>query len=119
MSHYDALGSYNQESSFSESRQLVAEGRTIPAKKRTSNWIKFGVPVAIIVIVGAVVGGILGSRSSKSSGGGGSGDAAAESAASAKAQIGIFPTATNSQYLVPIYPSTVRLHPLFLFFNHC
>ena len=33
-----------------------------PMKKRTSNWIKIGVPVLIVVIIAAVVGGVLGSR---------------------------------------------------------
>ncbi|KAK0478316.1 chondroitin AC/alginate lyase [Armillaria novae-zelandiae] len=38
-----------------------------PYYNETSNWIKFGIPVAVLVIVGAVVGGVVGSRSSKSS----------------------------------------------------
>jgi len=81
-----------------------------PVKKRTSNWIKIGVPVLILVIIGAVVGGVLGSRSkSKDSGGAGSasGEAAASSAASVKLDIGRFATATNSEFMMPIYPSTV------------
>ncbi|KAG5644525.1 hypothetical protein DXG03_008267 [Asterophora parasitica] len=86
------------------------------AKKRTNNWVKIGVPVLIIVIIGAVVGGVLGSRSSSKSEGskgssssGSKGDpAAASSVASAKLEIGRFATATNSEYLMPIYPSTTN-----------
>ncbi|KAI0785455.1 chondroitin AC/alginate lyase [Irpex lacteus] len=93
----------------------------VPMKKRTSNWIKFGIPVLIAVIIAAVVGGVVGSRnhhnnsasaSGKSSSGGGgssSGDqAAASSAASVQNALGLVPTATNSLYLIPIYPSTTN-----------
>lgn len=85
-----------------------------PMKKRTSNWIKFGVPVLIVVIIAAVVGGVLGSRAHKnnsSSAAGASspqGEAAASNAASIKNAIGVYPTATDSLYLLPIYPSAVR-----------
>ncbi|KAK0198277.1 chondroitin AC/alginate lyase [Armillaria mellea] len=88
------------------------------AKKKTSNWIKFGIPVAVLVIVGAVVGGVVGSRSSKSSS---SNDAssssstnsaaqasAASAAVTAKNDIGIYATATNSEFMVPLYPSTTN-----------
>lgn len=87
-----------------------------PAKKATSPWLKFGVPVLVVVIVGAVVGGVLGSRSKSSSdsGSGSSsgagtagGEAAASSAASVKLEVGRFATATDSEYLMPVYPSTV------------
>ncbi|KAN0060317.1 hypothetical protein ACQY0O_007646 [Thecaphora frezii] len=33
-------------------------------KKGFSKWLKFGVPIAILIIIGAVVGGVIGSRSS-------------------------------------------------------
>ena len=90
----------------------------MPVKKRTSNWLKIGVPVLVVVIVAAVVGGVVGSRhhgsssssvSGASSSGGSSGNqaAAASAAASVKNAIGVFPTGTNSQYLIPLYPSTV------------
>ncbi|KAJ8509422.1 hypothetical protein ONZ45_g8412 [Pleurotus djamor] len=99
---------------YNESTGFITPAK--PAKQGASPWVKFGVPVAILVIIGAVVGGVLGSRasnnnsSSSSNGGAGtaSGEAAASSAASAKAQIGIFPTATNSQYMKPLYPSTTN-----------
>lgn len=37
------------------------EGR----KKGLSKWIKYGVPLLVLVIIGAVVGGVVGSRASK------------------------------------------------------
>lgn len=96
----------------------------VARKKGTSNWIKFGVPVLILVIIGAVVGGVVGSRSSKSStdaatssssgaSGSASGEAAASSAVSAKLAIGRFATATNSEYMMPIYPQTVCSRPCY------
>ena len=100
----------------------------VPMKKRTSNWLKIGIPVLCAVIIAAVVGGVVGSRnhhnnstdaSGKSSSDNGSSDgssagqaAAASSAASVQNALGLVPTATNSLYLIPIYPSTV----CFLFF---
>jgi hypothetical protein len=83
------------------------------SKKRLSPWIKFGVPVAVLVVIGVVVGIVVGthhsssSSSSSASSSGGKAGAAASSAASAKNAIGIFPTATNSFYEMPLYPSTV------------
>ena len=38
-----------------------------PAKKGTSKWIKFGIPVAVVVIAAVVVGVVLGVRSNKNS----------------------------------------------------
>ncbi|KDR85362.1 hypothetical protein GALMADRAFT_132065 [Galerina marginata CBS 339.88] len=82
-------------------------------KRRISNWIKFGIPVLILVIAAAVVGGVVGSRkksSSASANGGSAGDtaAAASSAASVKLAVGRFATATDSEFMVPIYPSTTN-----------
>lgn len=96
----------------------------MPMKKKLSPWVKFGVPVAILVIVGVVVGAVVGTKAHSSSSGktssntaadGSSGDdsspsgqaAAASSAAAVKEAIGVYPTATDSLYLLPIYPSTV------------
>jgi len=84
-----------------------------PPKKRTSNWIKFGIPALIIIIIAGVVGGVLGSRKSKenrnSSGSTGS-DAAASSAASVKLGAGRFAVSTDAQFMVPVYPSTVSAY---------
>ena len=87
-------------------------------KKPLSKWIKFGIPLAILVIAGAVVGGVVGSRSSsndnKSSNSGGTSSSnpsvAASAAISAKTAVGRFATATDSFFQVPLYPSTVRCH---------
>ena len=77
-------------------------------KRRTNNWIKFGVPVIVLVIVGGVVAALLVTRifhktnahpSSGASGGGeGPGGADFER----------FATATNAEWQMPIYPSSVR-----------
>ncbi|PBK74963.1 hypothetical protein ARMSODRAFT_906138 [Armillaria solidipes] len=98
-----------------------AAGLVTPPKKGISNWIKFGVPVAILVIVGAVLGGVLGSRAAnKNNNNGGSGGSSSgassggnapadpSAAASAEQAIGIYATATNSYYMVPLYPSTTN-----------
>lgn len=85
-----------------------------PAKKQgLSPWVKFGLPVLLLVVAGAVVGGVLGSRShnknaSVSSAGGGNSPAAASSAVNAKNAIGIFPMSTDT-YELPVYPSTVSI----------
>ena len=91
----------------------------MPIKKARSNWIKFGIPAAVVaIIVAAVVGGVVGSRhhsSSQNASASGNqakgtspGDQqAASSAAAVKNAIGVFPTGTDSQYLLPLYPSTV------------
>jgi hypothetical protein len=89
-------------------------GYAAPAnpKKSVSKWIKFGVPVGVLIVARAVVGAVVGTRhhghSSASDSSTGS-PAAASSAISAKNAIGISPTATDSAFMVPIYPSTVRL----------
>jgi hypothetical protein len=59
-----------------------------------------------------VVGAVLATRhhhDSSSSSSSGS-PAAASSAISAKNDVGIFPTATDSEYMVPVYPATVRFY---------
>jgi hypothetical protein len=91
---------------YNESSGYITPHR--PPKKTVSKWVKFGIPVAIVVIAAAVLGGVLGSRGSKnSSSAAAQGSAAATSAISVKNDLGHFPTATDSQYLVPIYPMTV------------
>jgi hypothetical protein len=70
-------------------------------------------PVLILVIFGSVVGGVLGSRSSNftsasnSTLGNVGSDATASFAASVKLEVGRFAIATNSTYMMLIYPSTV------------
>lgn len=94
---------------------------TGPPKKGVSNWVKFGIPVAVIVIVGAVLGGVLGSRASKhdssssssSSGNTSGGSPNPSSVISVKNDVGRFATATDSDYFMPVYPSTVSSFQFF------
>ncbi|KAH9944214.1 chondroitin AC/alginate lyase [Epithele typhae] len=80
----------------------------------TKKWLYVGIPVGAAVILAAVLGGVLGSRASKNNSSStsgtssSSGEAAASSAASVKEAIGVFPTGTDSQYLLPLYPSTTN-----------
>ncbi|KAG1875583.1 chondroitin AC/alginate lyase [Suillus subalutaceus] len=113
--NYDALGSQARNSPYGSGDPYYNEssGYITPArspKKTISKWVKFGVPVAVVVIAGAVLGGVLGSRSSKNASASSSAaaSAAATSAIGAKNDVGIFATATDSQYLVPIYPMTTN-----------
>jgi hypothetical protein len=89
-------------------------------KSGASKWIKIGIPVAIIVIAAAVVGGILGSRAHHNSAStlaaSPNTPAGASQAVSAKNAIGRFATATNSEYMLPIYPATVSRTYLFASF---
>ncbi|KAF9462099.1 heparinase II/III family protein [Collybia nuda] len=114
--NYNAIGG-NQTSPYGSGDPYYNESSGFitphPTKKRTSNWIKVGVPVLILVIVGAVVGGVLGSRSTKSKSDGSASsnagsEAAASSAASVKLEVGRFASATNSAYMMPVYPSTTN-----------
>lgn len=100
---------------YNESSGYIAPIGGAAKKRGTSPWIKFGIPLLICVIIAAVVGGVVGSRahhndSSASSAAAASptGAAAASSAASAKEAIGVFATGTDSLYMLPLYPSTVR-----------
>jgi hypothetical protein len=97
---------YNQSSGYVQS---PASG-----KKPISKWIKLGLPLFIVAaIVGIVVGVIVGrkntNRSSSASGATGTNGVpgSVSSAVSAKLAIGRFATATDSEFMVPLYPSTV------------
>ena len=48
---------------YSKSSGYIASGAA-PAKSSKKNWLKIGIPIAVIVIVGAVIGGVLLSFSS-------------------------------------------------------
>src|SRR5882757_9499730 len=76
---------------YNESSGYIASG---PPKKGMSNWIKFGVPIALLVVVGAVVGGVLGSRSSQNSSS--SSSSSPSSIVSIKGAVGRFATATDT-----------------------
>ncbi|KZV99457.1 hypothetical protein EXIGLDRAFT_712139 [Exidia glandulosa HHB12029] len=77
----------------------------IPAapRKRTSLWIKLGIPVAILVIIAAVVGVVLARRHSKSSPGSAGGSSEGGSKGSPGVQ-GLFATSTDA-YFLPVYPT--------------
>ena len=95
---------HNTDPNRLESTGFIAGGPT--SKGGVSKWIKIGVPVALLVVIAAVLGGVLGSRHHSSAANAAS-SAAASSAASAQKAVGIYATATNSEYMMPIYPSTV------------
>ncbi|KIY45778.1 hypothetical protein FISHEDRAFT_48820 [Fistulina hepatica ATCC 64428] len=101
---------------YNESTGYITPAR--PPRKGVSPWIKFGIPVLVAVIVAAVVGGVLGSRaandsktSSKTAAAGSNITAAATDASAAvtiKEEVGRYATATNSEWMMPIYPSTTN-----------
>ncbi|KAJ7043594.1 chondroitin AC/alginate lyase [Mycena alexandri] len=104
--HHQVYG--NDNPAYTQSTGYITPAR--PQKQGTSKWIKIGIPVAVLVIAGAVVGGIVGSRKHSSSAATSSAaqSAAASSQASAKLAEGVFATATNSLYQIPVYPSTTN-----------
>ncbi|KAH9857969.1 chondroitin AC/alginate lyase [Lenzites betulinus] len=95
---------------YNESTGFIAPNAT---KKKTSKWLKVGLPVGLLIVAAAVVGVVLGIRahnksSSAASTNGTASEAAASQAASIKAEVGLFATATASLYLLPIYPSATN-----------
>jgi hypothetical protein len=97
---------------YNKSSGYIASG---PTKGSKRNWLKIGIPVAILVIVGAVLGGVLGSRAHKtnsSSGGNNTSNGGNDNGNGnnpVKNGLGRFPTSTDPFYGMPIYPSTVSL----------
>ena len=84
------------------------------AKKGRSKWVTIGIPVAVLVIIGAVVGIVFAVRGNSSDSKGGSSSSSENGDQSTGGggngvnnNIGLFPTATDSQYLLPLYPSAV------------
>lgn len=90
------------------------------SQKRTSAWVKIGVPVALLVVIGAVLGGVLGTQLNKGSSNvkNSSGlsstslspqesSSIAASVSSAKVNLGRFATGTDT-YGLPIYPTTTN-----------
>jgi hypothetical protein len=97
---------------YTKSSGYIASGAA-PAKGSKRNWLKIGIPIAILVIVGAVVGGVLGSRSSKkndSNGGNNSNsnnnNGNGNSNEGPKNGLARLPTSTDPFYGMPIYPSS-------------
>ncbi|KAI0048326.1 heparinase II/III family protein [Auriscalpium vulgare] len=97
---------------YHESTGYITPSR--PAKRGISKWIKFGLPILILVIAGAVVGGVVGSHhsgsksSSSSAAGSTPGAAEVSSAVSAKNAVGRFATGTNTEFFMPEYPATTN-----------
>ncbi|KAJ7042405.1 chondroitin AC/alginate lyase [Mycena alexandri] len=73
-------------------------------KRRTSKWIKIGVPVLVLIIAAAVVVAVLVTR--KKSKSNSSSSASGSGSGSNKLAAGRFATATNSEFMMPIYPSS-------------
>jgi len=76
----EALRNGGHSSTASYSRAPVNDYGAAVEKKRTSPWVKWGIPIGILLVVGAVLGGVLGTQlnkkdkaSSSSSGGNGNG----------------------------------------------
>ena len=102
---------------YSASTGYIAQGG-VKQRQGLSKWVKIGIPVAVLVVVGVVVGVVLGLRhnsSNDSASGSSSGDssspASASAAVSAKEAVGRFATTTNYEWMLPVYPSTVRCSP--------
>lgn len=96
---------------YNKSSGYIASG---PAKRQKNNWLRIGIPIAILVIVGAVVGGVLGSRASKknngdSSGGNNSNGGNSNGNGNNPVINGLarLPSSTDPVYGMPIYPSSV------------
>ncbi|KAJ6518783.1 chondroitin AC/alginate lyase [Mycena sanguinolenta] len=97
----------NHDPSFYQSTGYITPAR--PAKRTTSRWIKIGIPVAVLVIAAVVVGIVVSHHhNSSSSSAAASSSSAAAAAASAKVAAGLLATATNSQYMIPVYPTTTN-----------
>ncbi|KAF7309798.1 hypothetical protein MIND_00351700 [Mycena indigotica] len=85
-------------------------GFITPAKpiKRTNNWKKFGIPVALLVVAGVVVGVVLGLRHhNQTSSASGSSSSSSGSAAGSAGGRAVLATGTNTWFL-PEYPSTTN-----------
>jgi hypothetical protein len=93
---------YNQSSGFLPPQK---------PKQGVSPWIKFGIPVAVLVIIGVVVGAVVGTRKSSDNASSADASAAASSAVEQKTSIGRFAVSTDSEWMLPVYPSTVRTFP--------
>ena len=81
-----------------------------PRRKEKRNVWKIVLPIILlIIIVAAVVGGVVGSRkrSKTQSNTSVASPEGASSVASRKNSTGRYATATDSEFMVPIYPSTV------------
>lgn len=108
---YSAVNHPYTDPTYNESQAGFVTPGNASKKRGVSPWLKFGIPVLILVIAGAVVGGIFGSKAAKKSADSSGGNVSPEAAASAKLEVGRFATATASQFMMPIYPSAVSCRP--------
>ncbi|KAF8578727.1 heparinase II/III family protein [Ramaria rubella] len=110
--HYQSTQNPNAKSPYRSGDPYYNESGYYPPpkKKGLSPWVKFGIPVLLIIIIAAVLGGVLGTRHDKNASASSSGaadPASASSAVAAKNAVGIFPISTDS-YELPVYPSTTN-----------
>lgn len=112
-----SFGEMSAHSLFSDA--AVASSK-MPAKK-TNKWMRYGLPLAFVAIAGLVLGVVLGTRASKSSkvAAASASSAAATSALGNKNLMGIFPTGTDSLYMLPLYPATVWIQSSSLVVRSC
>src|SRR5688572_815886 len=110
-------GNYNESSAG-----FIQPPMQPPRKKPLSPWIKFGIPAFIVIAVAAVVGGVLATRKNLSSNNGttagsggskggngtpsasGGNNGAPINTATDLQAAGRFAAATNSLYMIPVYP---------------
>ncbi|KAG8942649.1 hypothetical protein FRC00_011707, partial [Tulasnella sp. 408] len=96
----------------SPSTNLEAAREVGQRQGSSRKWLTIGVPIALVIVAGAVVGGVLGSRAGKKSSSGSSSSSdgvnGADGLESVKTDVGMFATATNS-HTVPVYPSTTNV----------
>lgn len=92
---------------YNESTGYITPQRPIP-KAGTSKWLKIGVPVGIVAIIAAVIGVVVGMKHHNSSASQLASGSTSGGSGSNKA-LALFPTATDSLFMIPIYPQTVSL----------
>ncbi|KAJ7786142.1 chondroitin AC/alginate lyase [Mycena metata] len=98
---YGSGGPYsNGDSAFIQPGQAWPQRQ----KKRTSKWIKIGIPALVLIIAAAVVVAVVVTRKKSTS----SSSSSASDSSSNQIAAGRFATATNSEFMMPIYPSSTN-----------
>lgn len=107
---YESANPNDSEYDLSQSRGYTAT----PAKRGPNKWLKIGIPVIVVAVIGIILGIVLSTRHKSSTsnntstpssttggnkGGGGGGNNL----------LGVFFTGTDG-YGLPVYPSTVRYY---------
>ncbi|EJD54513.1 hypothetical protein AURDEDRAFT_110122 [Auricularia subglabra TFB-10046 SS5] len=82
-----------------------------PARKRKSAWVRIGIPIALLLVIAAVVVGVVVALRNKkdknsdgSSGGSGNGSGGNGGNGGPNANVGTFATSTDA-YFLPVYPT--------------